>query len=179
MIILTSTQLKFLIFTIISNQDNLIGSVRNIHSSGRNHVLNLSDSEEEDDSQSTDLVAAFSNLYWENDESLPYVNTHVVGSSEFQQTDRYLKLALLYLYRKATDEVKNFNGKDLIKKIGVEKDGILVSKGRLLDSMNFLETSELDYVKLGNLGFKQHVPILDRFSPLSYYYQLHKSCTTV
>ena len=47
MIILTSAQLKFVIFRIMSDQDNLLGSVRNIHSRGRDHLLNLSDLEEE------------------------------------------------------------------------------------------------------------------------------------
>ena len=93
---------------------------------------------------------------------------HTARSGTAQLTDRYLNLALLYLFRKASKEVKEFNWKDLVKKVGVERDGVLLSQGRLLDTFNFAETGELDHVKLGSLGFKLHVPVLDRHSPLSY-----------
>ena len=47
-------------------------------------------------------------------------------------------------------------------------DGILLSKGRLIDGMNFVETGELGNFNLGSLGVKVNIPVLDRFSPLSY-----------
>ena len=55
-----------------------------------------------------------------------------------------------------------------MKKIGVEKEGVLLSQDRMYDGLNFSETAELDFIKLGNLGLKLHVPVLDRHSPLSY-----------
>ena len=48
------------------------------------------------------------------------------------------------------------------------KDGVLLSKGRILDGMNFLETADLDTLSLGSLGVKTMIPVVDRFSPLAY-----------
>ena len=83
-------------------------------------------------------------------------------------TDDSLHLALLYLYRKGTSEVKKFVTKKVIDKIAVEVDGILLSKGRLLDGLNFKETGELGDLNLGSLGVRVNTPVLDRWSPLSY-----------
>ena len=87
---------------------------------------------------------------------------------ECSLTDRCLHLALLYLYRKGANEVKNFVNKKLLDKIAYEADGILLSKGRLMEGMNFVETGELGNFNLGSLGVKVKIPVLDRFSPLSY-----------
>ena len=51
-------------------------------------------------------------------------------------------MALTYLFRKATREVKHFNKEKVIEKIALEQDEILFSKTRLLDSMNFAEMGE-------------------------------------
>ena len=83
-------------------------------------------------------------------------------------SDDCLHLALLYLFRKSSLEVKNFNSHSVIDKIDYEKDGILLSKGRLLDGLNFVETGELGDLNIGSLGVKVNTPVLDRFSPLSY-----------
>ena len=83
-------------------------------------------------------------------------------------SDSSLHLALLYLYRKGTNEVKHFTNKKKLEKISVEVDGILLSKGRLLDGLNFVETGELGDLNLGTLGVKVNTPVLERFSPLSY-----------
>ena len=77
-------------------------------------------------------------------------------------------MALLYLFRKASLEVKAFNSSSIVKKIAYEKDGILLSKGRLLDGLNFVETGELGNLNIGSLGVEVDTPVLDRFSPLSY-----------
>ena len=58
-------------------------------------------------------------------------------------TDKYISMALSYLYRKGTQKVKHFGKSKMIEKISVEKEGILLSKGRLLDDMNFHETAKL------------------------------------
>ena len=83
-------------------------------------------------------------------------------------TDGCLHLALLYLFRKGTKEVRQFVSKKFISKIACEVDGILLSKGRLIDGMNFVETGELGNFNLGSLGVKVNIPVLERFSPLSY-----------
>jgi hypothetical protein len=82
-------------------------------------------------------------------------------------TDRHIYQALLYLYRKGNEEVKAFNKAKQVKKMGHEIDGILLSKDRLIKGMDFLETAELD-LNLGAMGIKTSLPVLDRYSPLSY-----------
>ena len=79
-----------------------------------------------------------------------------------------IHLALLYLFRQASKEVKHFTSKKVLDRISVESDGLLLSKGRLLDGLNFTETAELGNLTLGALGVKTRIPILCRYSPLSY-----------
>ena len=78
-------------------------------------------------------------------------------------SDRSLNLALLYLYRKAADEVEKFNGKDFVQKIGIDKEGLLMSRSRIHEGQNFSETAELDFVKLGTLGINVSIPVIDRY----------------
>ena len=84
-----------------------------------------------------------------------------------RKTDKFVNLTLLYLYRKATDEVKEFYSAAVVQKIGIEVDGVLLSSGRIIDEMDFLETAELE-VDLGSLGIRTRLPIIDRHSPLAY-----------
>ena len=83
-------------------------------------------------------------------------------------TDQCLHLALLYLFRKGAAEVRKFVSKKLTDKIAYEFDGLLLSKGRLLDGMSFLETGEFENFSIGSLGVKINIPVLARYSPLSY-----------
>ena len=128
----------------------------------------LETSKSEPNRNQISLLTHFSNAYWTEEEKNQYIQSHTTKTGVAELTDRYLNIALLYLFRKGTEEVKKFNGKDLVRKIGIEKEGVLLSKGRLLDGFNFSETGELDHVKLGSLGIKMNVPVLDRHSPLSY-----------
>ena len=50
-------------------------------------------------------------------------------------SDRYINMALLYLFRKGTEEVKEFNSAAVVRKHMVEMDGLLVSKNRLVDRL--------------------------------------------
>ena len=85
-----------------------------------------------------------------------------------QITDKFLHQALVYLYRKAAQEVIHFNTKSKVEKVAVLKDGILFSKGRIIDGMNFVQTGGLELSGLGELGIKAHIPVVDRHSPLAY-----------
>ena len=85
-----------------------------------------------------------------------------------QPTDRYINLALCYLFRKATAEVKKFNSKLSIEKISVEKEGVLFSTGRMVQGMKFIQAGGLEVTDLEPLGINSWSPILDRYSPLSY-----------
>ena len=79
-------------------------------------------------------------------------------------SDEELSMALTHLYQKASREVKKFNSSSLLKKHTVEKNGILFSKGRLIEGKNFVETGGLDIDDLDELGINVQVPVLDRYS---------------
>ena len=78
------------------------------------------------------------------------------------------QLALTYLFRTAALEVKEFVKHDSLLKIAVEANGILFSKSRLLESMEFQKVSRMEMVSLEPLGFNMKTPVLDRYSPLAY-----------
>ena len=83
-------------------------------------------------------------------------------------TDEEIQRALLYWYRKATLEVWQFNKKETIKKIGVEKEGILFCKSRILDGQRFLQTGEFGDEDLGlDIGLHLLTPLIDRYSPIA------------
>ena len=83
-------------------------------------------------------------------------------------SDFYTELALQFYFKEATIEVKHFNSKSFLDKIAVDVDGILLSKSRVHDVLNFIETGDLQVKDLGALNIKSKVPVTDRFSPLSY-----------
>ena len=83
-------------------------------------------------------------------------------------SDKFINMALTCLYRKASTEVKKFNGKKFVEKIGVEKEQIVFSKGRILDTMSFAEMGDLNIQDLPAMGINAHVPVIDRHSPLAY-----------
>ena len=58
-------------------------------------------------------------------------------------TDKYLSIALMYLFRKATAEIQEFCSNKVIEKHMIMKDGILLSKNRLLDCLDFTYTGEI------------------------------------
>ena len=97
-----------------------------------------------------------------------FTSTQIDRSENPEITGKYLHDALVYLYRRATKEVLHFNSKVKVDKVGVMKDGILFSKGRIVDGMNFVQTGGLEIKDLGSLGIKSHLPVIDRHSPLAY-----------
>ena len=94
--------------------------------------------------------------------------TYLSKDGNYNPSDTYLDLALTYLYQKATAEVVKFNSKLKVEKVATSQDGILISKSRILDSMNFVETGGLELPDLKLIGLKSSVPVIDRFSPLAY-----------
>ena len=96
-----------------------------------------------------------------------FENTQVVPEWYHESRDKFVNMALLYLFRKATVELKAFHNDGYLAKIGVEVDGVILSKGRIMEGMEFLETAELE-LNLGAMGLRTHLPVLDRYSPLSY-----------
>ena len=83
-------------------------------------------------------------------------------------SSKFLNMALRFYFRKACNEVIQFNSKSVVEKKAVLQDGILLSRGRIIQGMNFIETAELDNLNLGQLGIKTKIPVIDRFSPLAY-----------
>ena len=83
-------------------------------------------------------------------------------------TDKFINMALAYLYRKAGAEVTKFNSKKVVEKIAVEQDEILFSKTRILDGMNFAEMGDMGLSDLPVMGVKTHMPVIDRHSPMAY-----------
>ena len=84
-------------------------------------------------------------------------------------SDEDIAQALHYWYRKGTEEVKKFNGKDFISKLAIEKDGILLCRSRIMDGQRFIIASDLDPSKLGmEVNLNLMTPVLDRYSPISY-----------
>ena len=78
-----------------------------------------------------------------------------------------------YLYQTATKEVQEFNKPELIKKIAIEKDGILFNKSRISDGQRLHVAAgceDLEFLKSFKpflIGFNLLNPIIDRFSPLA------------
>ena len=86
-----------------------------------------------------------------------------------QMTDDMLNQSLNFLFKKASDEVRQFYPKERLKKISIEKEGILYSKSRILDGQRFILAGDLkDSNILIEKNLNLFTPVLDRFSPLSY-----------
>ena len=96
-----------------------------------------------------------------------FLNTQLDNATE-RLTDKFVNMSLLYLYRKAGNEVRHFCTKEKVEKIAVDIDGVLLSKCRLLDTMNYKETGELEGIKIGDLGIRSYLPVIERYSPLAY-----------
>ena len=93
------------------------------------------------------------------------------GKFHVNLTDDDVSRSLEYLYKKGSEEVKKFNKVDFIKKISIEKNGILLSRSRILDSQRFQLAGGLEdknILGMGQFGINVVTPLLDRYSPLSY-----------
>ena len=94
------------------------------------------------------LVQSFAGgLNYEDDDA--YYKVH--AADPMQPTDRYLNSALLYYFRVASLEVLKFNSQQVVDRRTEMKDGVLLSKGRIIEGMNFIETADLDTLNLDNL----------------------------
>ena len=90
------------------------------------------------------------------------------NTATFILNEHHINAALVYIFRKASCEVQHFYSKKAVEKVAVNHDGILLSKGRLLEGINFTDTGELGNYSLESLGVKVKLPVLARYSPLSY-----------
>ena len=84
-------------------------------------------------------------------------------------TDEDISWSLDYLFRKGSKEVSRFCKSEFIRKIAIEKDGILFAKSRILDSQRFQAAGGLEELdSIAEFGIKLMTPVLDRYSPLAY-----------
>ena len=84
-------------------------------------------------------------------------------------TEEDIDTALTYLYGKATKEIYEFVPKKIIDKEGIESDGILFAKTRILEEQELRVMGELD--EMLNMedftGVKFKVPLIEKHSPLA------------
>ena len=137
---------------------------------GQPHIVGVLPEQHDEDVQEASLVAYLTPYLSSEGSRQKYYTTQTVRDTGGVELvcDKYSNMALSYLYKKGTMEVKQFCSEKQILKIAVEREGLLLSKGRLLDEMNFVESAEVPNLHLGSLGVKVNLPVLERYSPLSY-----------
>ena len=92
-----------------------------------------------------------------------------LGKHQVELTEEDISRALYYLFEKATAELKHFQKKELLDKISVEKEGILMCKSRLLEGQRLMEAGGLESMEiLKDLNLNFCTPMVDRYSPLAY-----------
>ena len=135
-----------------------------------NHVMVITVHETPFQTQEGELFGVFSvNMTGKYLDKFSKVHACPASDSEGAKiSDKYLNAALLYFFRQASSEVLEFNSSQVVNRKSIMKDGVLLSRGRILDGMNFIETADLDTLHLGSLGIKTMIPVIDRFSPLAY-----------
>ena len=93
------------------------------------------------------------------------------GNYHINLTDDDVSRSLNYLYKKGSEEVRRFNKNDFVRKLSIDKNGILFLKSRILDGQRFQIAGGLEDMNVFGLeefGINMVVPVLDRYSPLSY-----------
>ena len=118
------------------------------------------------DEEICSLVQSFAKEEYEDDDH--YYSVHEVDIIDPHPTDRYINAALLYYFRVASQEVLKFGNRKMVEKSTELKDGVLLSRGRIIDGMNFIETGDMDTVNLDDMCVKTRIPVIDRWSPLAY-----------
>ena len=88
-------------------------------------------------------------------------------TSDVAITDEELKNAENYYYRVAALELKQFAKSSTYEKISVEKDGILLYKGRILPSQQIEGIVPLTDTMKDLTAMSFCVPIVDKFSPVA------------
>ena len=64
------------------------------------------------------------------------------GNFKIPLDDEYINEALNFLFRKGSDEVRNFISKEKIKKICVENEDILFCRIRIVEGQRFILVGE-------------------------------------
>ena len=72
------------------------------------------------------LASIFNKDLFQSQESRAWFSsTRVVNDEQaIFPTDKYINMTLMYLFRKATEELKGFHSAEVLGKIGIEVDGV-------------------------------------------------------
>ena len=95
-------------------------------------------------------------------------NAEILDLEEMHLQEKSFRLVATYIFRTTTAEVKEFSKHSILDKQGVELGGIIYSKNRLLESLEFQKITGMEAVSLDPLGVNVQAPILDRYSPVAY-----------
>ena len=62
-----------------------------------------------------------------------FSNTQVANDDHTTvHTDKYIKMTMLYLFRKATERLKGFSSAGVLKKIGHKVEGVILSREQIM-----------------------------------------------
>ena len=107
----------------------------------------------------------FMGICWGSEKPL----TSFMGNAELDIDDEDISLALGYWYQKGSKEVTEFNKKELLSRISVEKNGILYCRSRIMDGQRFVSAGGFEKDSLGlEVQLNMMTPLLDRYSPIAY-----------
>jgi hypothetical protein len=139
--LLAEGKLRFTVFQAVMDSSVVVAD-------GDDHPLQTAVgvvTEQPDGAQETNLVTYLGEDICSGDQKQKFYSVQVVRNEDSGVVteilcDKYTSMALSYLYRKRTMEVKHLCKDKQIEKIDVEKEGILLSRGRKLDDMNLTLT---------------------------------------
>ena len=95
--------------------------------------------------------------------------TSFIGDAELDIDDEDISLALEYWYKKGSKEVVQFNKKEMVAKVAVEKESILYCRSRIMDGQRFISAGGFEKNSLGlEVQLNMMTPLLDRYSPIAY-----------
>ena len=85
-------------------------------------------------------------------------------------TDEDLSASLEYEFKEATEEVIKYNDKKAVDNVGINKDGVLFCKSRLLESKKVHAVGDLE---IGVKGVNSDAPVINKLSPIAVSVSLH------
>ena len=107
----------------------------------------------------------FMGICWGSEKPL----TNFIGDAELGIDDEDISMALEYWYKKGSKEVVQFNKKEMVARVAVEKNGILYCRSRIMDGQRFVSAGGFERNSLGlEVQLNMMTPLLDRYSPIAY-----------
>ena len=111
------------------------------------------------------IKSQFVNLSWVTD-SVGESDSPEHKMVEVDSVD--IQRALVYWYSKASREVKSNYSPEYVAKVGVEKEGILFCRSRIIDGQRLLQAAEFSADSIGaEIGLHLLTPLIERHSPIA------------